>query len=136
MHMDRLAQLFDPPALGVAVLGAALSGIAVVGVGVASIVDARAGFSLGIGAVLIGYGLVVLLGAWLGYQRSPWARGLIVAPALLHIATAVSFLQSDDTPQVIGSAVGLLLLLATVVAAVLPSTSRALGGHAAPDKPA
>lgn len=131
MHMEH--RLFDPPALGVAVLGAALSGIGIVGLGVASVVDARAGFSVGIGAVLIGYGLLVLLGAWLGYRRSPWARGLIVAPALLHIATAVSLLQSDDTPQVIGAAVALVVLLATAVSAVLPSTSRALGGHAAPE---
>ena len=103
-----------------------MSGLAFVGVGIASIVDAHAGFSLGIGLVLIGYGAVVLLGAWLGLRRSPWARGLIVAPALLHIATAVSLLQSDDTPQVLGAAVALLVLVVTVVAAVLPTTREAL----------
>lgn len=132
--MDRLTRLFDPPALGVAVLGAALSGFGIVGVGIGSIIGAHASFSVGIGAILIGYGALVLLGAWLGVRRSPWARGLIVAPALLHIATAVSLLQSDDTPQVIGATAALVVLVATVVAAVLPSTAAALGGHAAPDE--
>ena len=133
--MDHLAHLFQPPSLGVAVLGAALSGLGILGVGIGSIAASNAGFSVGIGLVLIGYGSLVLLGAWLGYRRSPWARGLIVAPALLHIATAVSLLQSDDTPQVFGAAAALLLLAATVVAAVLPSTRRALGAHDTPDDP-
>ena len=129
--MSDLTRLFEPPSLGVAVLGATISGVAVVGVGIASIADARAGFSIGIGAMLIGYGLLVLLGAWLGLRRSPWARGLIVAPALLHIATAISLLSSDDTPQVAGAAVALVLLVATVVAAVLPATRRVLMGASA-----
>ncbi len=124
--MRHLSHLFEPPSLGIAILGAALSGFGLIGVGVGSIAAANAGFSAGIGAVLIGYGLVVLLGAWLGLRRSPWARGMIVAPGLLHIATAVSLLQSDDTPQVVGAAVALVLLVATVVAAVLPATRAAL----------
>lgn len=126
-------RLFEPPSLGIAVLGATLSGVGIVGVGIASIASANAGFSLGIGAVLIAYGALVLFGAWLGFRRNSWARGMIVAPALLHIATAVSFLQSSDTPQVIGAAVALVLLLGTVVAAVLPSTREALGGQTTND---
>lgn len=126
--MSDLPRLFEPPSLGVAVLGATISGLGIVGVGAASIADARAGFSIGIGAVLIGYGLLVLAGAWLGLRRNPWARGLIVAPALLHIATAVSLLSSDDTPQVAGAAVALVLLVVTVVAAILPATRHALMG--------
>lgn len=123
-----MSHVFQPPALGIAVLGAAFSGFGIVGVGIGSIAAANAGFSLGIGAVLIGYGALVLFGAWLGVRRNSWARGMIVAPALLHIATAVSFLQSDDTPQVIGASLALVLLVATVVAAVLPSTRQALSG--------
>lgn len=126
--MGTLSHVFRPPALGVAVLGAAVSGLGIVGVGIGSMAARNAGFSLGIGAVLIGYGALVLFGAWLGLRRNSWARGMIVAPALLHIATAVSFLQSDDTPQVIGASVALALLVATVVAAVLPSTRQALSG--------
>ncbi|MEO7586667.1 MAG: hypothetical protein ABIS84_01425 [Arachnia sp.] len=124
--MRHLFHLFDPPSLGVAVVGAAVAGLGIVGVGVGSIAAAHAAFSLGIGAVLIGYGLLVLFGAWLGARRNPWARGLIVAPALLHIATAASLMQSEDTTQVVGAAAALVLLVATVVAAVLPSTHRAL----------
>ncbi len=128
--MTRVSHIFEPPALGVAVVGAALSGVGIIGVGIGSMAAAHAGFSLGIGAVLIAYGALVLCGAWLGLRRNSWARGMIVAPALLHIATAVSFLQSDDTPQVIGASVALIVLVATVVAAVLPSTRHALGGPA------
>ncbi len=131
--MGLLTHLFQPTALGVAVVGAAVSGFGIIGVGIGSVAAANAGFSLGIGAVLLGYGALVLFGAWLGLRRNPWARGMIVAPALLHIATAVSFLQSDDAPQVIGASVALVLLVATVVAAVLPSTRQALGGQAAAD---
>lgn len=127
--MGPLSHMFQPPSLGVAVLGAAFSGFGIVGVGIGSVAAAHAGFSLGIGAVLLAYGALVLFGAWLGVRRNPWARGMIVAPALLHIATAVSFLQSDDTPQVIGASVALILLVTTLVAAVLPSTREALGSQ-------
>ncbi len=127
--MGLLTRVFQPPALGVAVVGAALSGFGIIGVGIGSMAVAHAGFSLGIGAVLILYGALVLFGAWLGLRRNSWARGMIVAPGLLHIATAVSFLQSDDMPQVIGASVALVALVATVVAAVLPSTRHALGGQ-------
>ncbi|MDO5737025.1 MAG: hypothetical protein Q4P15_11180 [Propionibacteriaceae bacterium] len=131
--MRHLAELFEPPSLGLAVLGTAVSGVAIVGVGIGSIASANAGFSVGIGLVLMGYGILVLFGAWLGFRRNPWARGLIVAPALLHIATAVSLLQSDDTPQVAGAVVALIILVVTVVAAVLPSTREALGVHGPQD---
>ncbi len=131
--MGHLAQLFRPPSLGLAVVGATLSGCGIIGVGIGSIAAAHAGFSLGIGAVLIVYGALVLLGAYLGLRRSAWARGMIVAPALLHIATAVSLLGSDDTPQSVGSVAAIFLFVATVVAAVLPSTHRALGGQPAED---
>lgn len=131
--MGMKPRLFEPPSLGIAVLGAALSGLAIIGFGIGSIASANAGFSWGIGAVLLAYGALVLFGAWLGVRRTPWARGMIVAPALLHIATAVSFLQSNDTPQVIGASVALVLLVGTVVAAVLPSTRTALGGQGTDD---
>lgn len=128
--MGLFARVFQPPSLGVAITGAALSGLGIIGVGIASVAATNAVFSWGIGAVLLAYGALVLFGAYLGLRRSSWARGMIVAPGLLHIATAVSFMQSEDTPQVIGSSVALVLLVATVVAAVLPSTRQALGGEA------
>ncbi len=131
--MGLLTHVFQPPSLGVAVVGAGLSGMGIIGVGIASMASANAGFSLGIGAVLISYGALVLFGAWLGVRRSAWARGMIVAPALLHIATAVSFMSSDDTPQVVGASVALVALVVTVVAAVLPSTREALGAWTAND---
>ena len=132
--MGHTSHLFQARSLGVAVLGATLSGVAIVGVGIGSMASANAGFSLGIGAVLIGYGALVLCGAWLGLRRSRWARGMIVAPALLHIATAVSFMGSEDVPLRIGATVALVLLVVTVVAAVLPSTREALGAGLVQDQ--
>lgn len=127
--MGQLTHLFQPPSLGVAVLGATLAGFGIVGVGVGSMAVSDGIFSLGIGAVLIAYGALVLFGAWLGLRRNPWARGMIVAPALLHVATAVSIIQSGGTTQVIGASVALVILVATVVAGVLPATHAALGSQ-------
>lgn len=127
--MGQLTHLFQPPSLGVAVLGATLAGFGIMGVGVGSMAVSDGAFSLGIGAVLIGYGALVLFGAWLGLRRNPWARGMIVAPALLHVATAVSIIQSGGTPQVIGASMALVILVATVVAGVLPATHAALGAQ-------
>lgn len=133
--MPPLGDLFRPPSLGIAVVGAAVSGLALVGIGIASLASNHAMFSAGIGAVLIGYGLVVLLGAWLGWRRHPLARGLIVAPAILHIATAVSLIQGGDTAQTVGAVSALVVFLATAVAGIWPATHRALSRVDQPPEP-
>lgn len=116
-----------PVSLWVAVVGAGLAGLVVVAFGIASVASDHAAFSWGIGLFLIVYGAFVCLGAWLGWKRNSLARGLIVAPALLHIAIAVNLLTGGDTPQKVGAVLAILVFVATVVAAVLPSTREALG---------
>ncbi|MCC2593077.1 hypothetical protein LKO27_06575 [Tessaracoccus sp. OS52] len=112
--------------LWTAVVGAALAGLVIVGFGVASLASDHAVFSAGIGGFLIAYGLFVCFGAWLGWRRHPLARGLIVAPGLLHIAIAVNLIQGGDLPQKVGAGVGVAVFAITVVAAVLPATRAAL----------
>lgn len=133
--MPSLADLFRPPSLGIAVAGAAFSGVALVGIGIASLASNHALFSAGIGAVLIGYGLVVCLGAWLGWRRHPLARGLIVAPAILHVATAISLMQGGDTAQTVGAAAALVVFLVTAAAGIWPTTHRALSRADQPPGP-
>lgn len=115
-----------PPALLVAVGGAALAALTVFAFGIGSLFAGHGAFSVGIGGVLILYSLLLALGAWLGWRRHPLARGLIVAPALLNLATAVSLLSSTDLAQRVGAGAALAVVGATVVAAVLPGTGRAL----------
>lgn len=131
-RMHRLRDLFRPPSLGIAVVGSTVAGLVVIGIGIASLFANHAAFSAGIGAVLVGYGLLVLLGPFFGIRRSPIARALIVAPALLHTATAVSLLQGGDVPQTVGAAIALVVFLVTIVAAVLPATRAALSGAGQP----
>lgn len=119
-----------PASLWVAVIGAAASALAIIGVGVASLLSGHAAFSGGIGAMLVGYGLVVGLGAWLGLRRHPLARGLIVAPALLNLATSLSLLTGGDPAQSIGAGLAGCLFAAIVVAALLPASRAALGHRA------
>lgn len=126
--MKSVVHLFRPAALGIAVTGTALSCLALVGMGVASIVSRWATFGWGIGIVLIIYGALVGAGAWLGARRVPLARGMMVAPALLHLATAGSLATSEDIPQRIGALVAAAFFVAIVVAALLPSTRKALSG--------
>lgn len=120
-----------PASLWIAIIGAGIVGLVVIGFGVASVASDHAVFSWGIGLFLIAYGAFVCLGAWLGWKRSSLARGLIVAPALLHIAIAVNLMGGGDMPQKVGAGVALAVLLATVVAAVLPSTREALEANRA-----
>lgn len=118
-----------PASLLIATGGAALAAAVVFAFGIGSLASGHASFSVGIGVVLILYALVLAAGAWLGWRRNPLARGLIVAPALLNLATTISLLGSTDLPQRIGAATALAVIGCTIVAAVLPSTRRALGNH-------
>lgn len=125
--METTSGPSHPLSLWVALIGAGLTGLVAVGFGVASVASDHALFSWGIGVFLILYGAFVCLGAWLAWKRSSLARGLIVAPALLHIAIAISLLTGGDVMQKVGAGVALVVFLATLVAAVLPSTREALG---------
>ena len=124
-----LSSVPTPRSLAVAVLGAAISGVALVVTGIATMAVRQAVISAGVGLMLVAYGVLVCLGAWAGHRRWSLARGLIVAPALLHILVAGSLFTAGDLKQDIVAALILLVSLVTLVAAVLPSTMRALGGR-------
>lgn len=126
MDMSFAKDLFRPVSLGIAVIGTALSSLAVIGIGVASIAARFATFGIGIGIMLIVYGVLVGLGAWLGLKRIALARGLMVAPALLHLASAISLVGGGDTPQRIGAGIAAACFAVIVVAALLPGTRLAL----------
>lgn len=113
-----------PQCVWIAVGGAGLSALAAVGFGIASLASGHGTFSVGIGIMLVAYGLILAFGAWLGWRRHPLARGLIVAPALLNLATALSLLQTDDPAQRVGAVMAAALLAATILAAVLPCKQR------------
>lgn len=134
--MKSLANLFRPVSLGIAVTGTALTALALVGMGMAAIASRWATFGWGIGIVLIIYGALVGTGAWLGARRVSVARGMMVAPALLHLATAGSLATSDDLPQRVGAVAAAVVFVAIVVAALLPSTRRALSGGDPPPQTA
>lgn len=124
--MSFVSDLFKPVSLGVAVVGAAASSVAFIGIGIAAMATRGAVFGVGVGIMLIVYGLFVGMGAYLGFRRSGLARGLIVAPALLHLASCVSLAMAGDIPQLVGSVVAGLVFVVIVVAALLPATREAL----------
>lgn len=124
--MSFASDLFNPVSLGVAVVGSALSAIALMGIGIGAMVSRGAVFGVGVGIMLIVYGLFVGLGAYLGFRRSGLARGLIVAPALLHLASCASLALAGDVPQLVGSVVAGLCFAGIVIAALLPATREAL----------
>lgn len=124
--MNPRRSLFQPPSLGIAVLGTGLAAAALLGIAIASIAARFATFGVGIGIVLLIYGALVGLGAWLGYARVGIARGLMVAPALLHLAVCWSLATAGDMAQTIGAiAVGMVVVV-TLVAALWPATRHAL----------
>lgn len=108
-----------PPALILAVAGTALFAAAFVVVGIGSMLQQHGRFSIGVGAMLVIYGLFVGFAALAGWRAWPLARGGMVSLALLHLMSSVSIARGSGTAWMWLSAA---LALATVVAAVMPST--------------
>lgn len=111
----------------------ALTGLAVIGIGVASLVANSRTFGLGVGAMLAGYGALLLLIAWMTLRGHAWALGLIVASSLLHACAVGSFLTSQDRSQVIGMLIVAPFVLATLITSVLAVGRHELERAAAPD---
>lgn len=124
--MSRARSLLDVPALAVSVAGTALTAVGLVVVGLGSVAAQWSRFGFGIGMVLVVYGVLVGAGAWLGMRRSRVGLGLMVAPALLHLAVAVDLGLHGDTPQRVGAWLAAALFVTILVAAFMPSTRRAL----------
>lgn len=114
------------PLLAVPVILTAVTGLAIAGIGVGTVVANSKTFGLGVAAVLIAYGLMLVLLAWAVTRRRAWALGLVVGAALLHLMVMGSLLTTDDRPQLIGSLIVTPFVLATLVTSVLAVGRREL----------
>ena len=111
--------LLRRPLLAVAIILTALTGLAFVVSGIAALVANSRTFGLGVAAMLIGYGALLILIAWLVLRGRSWALGLIVASSLLHALAVGSFLTSQDRAQFVLMLVIAPFVLATLVTSVL-----------------
>ncbi|WP_245935240.1 hypothetical protein [Acidipropionibacterium virtanenii] len=103
-----------------------LSALALAGVGVGSVVAGHGRFSIGVGAMLIGYAMIVALIAWWVVRRVAWADGPLVASGTLHLVVVISLMASGAPRWVLVLAV---LAGVAVVTALLPVSRRWLAGE-------
>jgi len=115
------ATLERPAGLLVAVAGSGLVGLAILALAIASLAAGHGEFSGAVGIALVVYGLLILAATWALWRGSLFGRGPVIATALLNLIAAASF-----TPGAPWAWLVVLVAAATVVAAALPSTSRAL----------
>lgn len=99
-----------------AAVGTALAGVTFVSLGVAALAQQHAAFSLGVGIVLVAYGLLVCAIAWFGWRGATFASGAMIAAGLLHLATAASYATGDGWFWAVLIAI---VPLVTVILAVL-----------------
>jgi hypothetical protein len=109
------------PGLVVAATGALLVGLALIALAAASLGAGHGGFSGGVGIALILYGVAMAAGAVALWKGSIFGRGPVIATALLNVVAGYTFTESAPWVWLI-----VAVSAATVVAAALPSTSRAL----------
>ncbi len=112
------------------VVAAALSGAAAVFMAVLGVISAATNvspLSAAVGGVLLLWAAIIGVASLGLYRGRRWSRGPVVAAALLHVASFANFVPSQ-TLAVIPAAVA----LATVVAAVWPTTTAALYRDAQP----
>jgi len=105
----------------VAAAGSLLVGIALIALAAASLSVGHGSFSGGVGIALIIYGLAMGGSAYALWRGSILGRGPIVAMALLNLVAGYTFTESAPWVWLI-----VAVSAATVVAAALPGTSRAL----------
>ncbi len=110
-----------PPGLVVAATGSLLVGLALIGLAAASLAAGHGSFSGGVGIALIVYGVGMAGGAFALWKGSIFGRGPVVAMALLNLVAGYTNTQSAPWVWLL-----VAVSAATVVAAALPSTSRAL----------
>ena len=115
-----------PPLLAISIILTALTGLAFIGIAVGTLVANSRLFGVGVAAVLIGYGAMLIAAAWFTLRQKGWALGLIVASSLLHVMVVGSFLTTADRAQFVGSLVVAPFVLATLVASVLAVGRREL----------
>lgn len=116
--MPRTAVL-RRPLLGICIILTALTGLTIVGVGIASYLANTKTFGIGVMAMLVAYGLMLVGVAWATSLAQRWALGLIVASSLLHALVVGSFLTTNDRAQFTGMLIVAPFVAATVITAVL-----------------
>ena len=110
-----------PPGLVVAAAGSLLVGIALIALAAASLSVGHGSFSGGVGIALVIYGLAMAGGAVALWKGSIFGRGPVVAMSLLNLVASYTFTETAPWVWLI-----VAVSAATVVAAALPGTSRAL----------
>jgi hypothetical protein len=109
------------PGLVVAATGSLLVGVALIALAAASLGAGHGSFSGGVGIALIAYGVAMAGGAFALWKGSIFGRGPVVAMALLNLVAGYTFTESAPWVWLL-----VAVSAATVVAAAMPSTSRAL----------
>lgn len=126
--MTSTQRLFEPLSLGLATTLTGLTGVAAVVAGIASITASWDLFGFGVGTMLLIYGAIIMGIVWSAVRRRSWSWGLLVAVSLLNAFAVGSFLETDQWSQRIVIGLALIIIVAAGVAAVMPSTRRALLG--------
>jgi hypothetical protein len=110
-----------PAGLLVAALGTAAMAVLLVVLAVASLASGHGSFSGVIGVAVACYGLLLAAAAWGLWRGWGFARGPVIATALLNLATAVSMAAAAPLAWLVAA-----LAAVTLVAAALPATSAGL----------
>ena len=110
--------------LQLAVLLVGLAGAGLTAVGLGAMLQFHGRFSLGVGLMLVLYGLGVMAAAWLGYKRHLLAFGAMVSVTLLHIAVVASTARGSRATWLWWFEIPLVV---TLVCLLVPSSLRALG---------
>ena len=106
------------------VLPATLSGLSALflfAMAVAALAAGGGTFGVGVASFLALWGAAVAVVSYFLARGRPWARGPVVAAALIHLASMVSFAANQPWAWA-----GAAVALATVIATVRPAATRAL----------
>lgn len=111
-----------PAGLIVATVGSAVTAVAILVLAGAALSSAHGQFSGGVAIALLVYAAGILGATWAMWRGQVLGRGPVLACALLNLIAGYTF--TGDAPWVWAF---VAIAAATVVAAAMPSTSRALG---------
>lgn len=110
-----------PLGVVVAAAGTTLVALLLIGLAVASMASGHGSFSGGVALALLGYSAAMLGSAWALWRLSLFGRGPVVATAALNGVAGYTFSPSAPWVWLV-----VAVSAVTLVAAALPSTSRAL----------
>jgi len=120
--LQRRTPTTRPLPLTLAAILQAVFALAVVGVGIGAAVQTHGRLSIGVGIMLVLYGLLLGWIAYTTWRQRFYIRGALVGSALLNLAVAVSSFSSN----VLLWGVVAVLAAVIVICGMLPSTGSAL----------